>query len=50
MKYFDRPPLCTKYPVAPHAGAWIEIIKEIPTKIGQFVAPHAGAWIEIMIL
>ncbi len=36
--------------VAPHAGAWIEIIKEIPTKIGQFVAPHAGAWIEMEVM
>ncbi len=32
--------------VAPHAGAWIETIPEISTKILRPVAPHAGAWIE----
>ena len=33
--------------VAPHAGAWIEIIiKKLSNKLRQ-VAPHAGAWIEI---
>ena len=34
--------------VAPHAGAWIEIIiPDIIKKSSFIVAPHAGAWIEI---
>jgi len=33
--------------VAPHAGAWIEIIGHLIARSGSFVAPHAGAWIEI---
>ena len=35
--------------VAPHAGAWIEIV--IADSFWQVfsVAPHAGAWIEITI-
>jgi len=34
-------------PVAPHAGAWIEmhLIREAEERLK--VAPHAGAWIEI---
>ena len=37
------------FAVAPHAGAWIEIllVASMVTKI--FVAPHAGAWIEILV-
>ena len=34
-------------PVAPHAGAWIEIWKEPVRHYSERVAPHAGAWIEI---
>ena len=33
--------------VAPHAGAWIEILKKSPRKSVNSVAPHAGAWIEM---
>ena len=33
--------------VAPHAGAWIEIIESQPPESEGMVAPHAGAWIEI---
>ena len=33
--------------VAPHAGAWIEILKLRLDKSLKRVAPHAGAWIEI---
>ena len=33
--------------VAPHAGAWIEIINRCNITFTVFVAPHAGAWIEI---
>jgi len=32
--------------VAPHAGAWIETVKEIANLDKIMVAPHAGAWIE----
>ena len=37
-----------EYRVAPFAGAWIEIIKDL-TQLALFikVAPFAGAWIEI---
>ena len=33
--------------VAPYAGAWIEIIRMLPTNRCPPVAPYAGAWIEI---
>ena len=33
--------------VAPHAGAWIEIINLSGFSPEGEVAPHAGAWIEI---
>ncbi len=33
--------------VAPHAGAWIEIIDAPFSLQSRKVAPHAGAWIEI---
>ena len=33
--------------VAPHAGAWIEIVSEQSGCAGPDVAPHAGAWIEM---
>ena len=35
--------------VAPHAGAWIEIIELLSRKKILYVAPHAGAWIEIIM-
>ena len=34
--------------VAPHAGAWIEMMLQQQSEICFDVAPHAGAWIEIM--
>ena len=34
--------------VAPHAGAWIEIVLLRLRSPAALVAPHAGAWIEIM--
>ena len=37
----------TDFNVAPHAGAWIEIIYNCTCIQRVFVAPHAGAWIEI---
>ena len=35
------------FAVAPHAGAWIEIVLGAERQGGKHVAPHAGAWIEI---
>ena len=36
--------------VAPHAGAWIEMISSSRFTLKKStVAPHAGAWIEIYI-
>ena len=35
--------------VAPHMGAWIEIIGDMSNATAkQKVAPHMGAWIEII--
>ena len=34
--------------VAPHVGAWIEILGTYFTKGEAIVAPHVGAWIEIL--
>ena len=36
-------------PVAPHWGAWIEILRASCTRSYVRVAPHWGAWIEISI-
>ena len=36
-------------PVAPHAGAWIEMPMYGATSWTIAVAPHAGAWIEILL-
>ena len=33
--------------VAPFAGAWIEILKNVENAVKEIVAPFAGAWIEI---
>ena len=35
------------FAVAPHAGAWIEILMSLDAMTNIFVAPHAGAWIEM---
>jgi hypothetical protein len=38
-------------PVAPYAGAWIEIkIVDMENEVDAEVAPYAGAWIEISSL
>ena len=34
--------------VAPHTGAWIEILKIEADMASLKVAPHTGAWIEIL--
>ena len=36
--------------VAPHAGAWIEILDCCLLVRSMKVAPHAGAWIEIIVV
>ena len=36
--------------VAPHVGAWIEIVRLKPSVPVSLVAPHVGAWIEIIVL
>ena len=33
--------------VAPHVGAWIEMLKNVIVIVAIIVAPHVGAWIEI---
>ena len=40
--------MLNKVCVAPHVGAWIEIIKIEPEAAAIIVAPHVGAWIEIL--
>ena len=37
------------FAVAPHAGAWIEILIFATVYRVLQVAPHAGAWIEILV-
>lgn len=37
------------FAVAPHAGAWIEMILVARIRAERTVAPHTGAWIEIAI-
>ena len=36
-----------KAEVAPHVGAWIEILRQRNWERDYFVAPHVGAWIEM---
>ena len=38
------------FAVAPHAGAWIEMLIVSSLNSLRLVAPHAGAWIEMMLL
>ena len=39
----------TRHRVAPHAGAWIEILRQDLLQLAlDLVAPHAGAWIEMI--
>ena len=35
------------YSVVPHAGTWIEILRELTIHEAILVVPHAGTWIEI---
>ena len=36
--------------VAPHVGAWIEIVSFFKGLVYSDVAPHVGAWIEISVI
>ena len=46
LKYKRLPVFVSQF-VAPHVGAWIEIIQPLDTDAPELVAPHVGAWIEI---
>ena len=35
--------------VAPHVGAWIEMVPSFFVDSAKVVAPHVGAWIEILM-
>ncbi len=48
LKLYSRGRELYRRPVAPHAGACIEIYIAKKMDIGKAVAPHAGAWIEII--
>ena len=41
---------CGCWGVAPLAGAWIEIAKDLISLFAVMVAPLAGAWIEIAFI
>ena len=47
MKYVLPTALMRTASVAPHAGAWIEMLSSEEPCRRWFVAPHAGAWIEM---
>ena len=49
LKFVGSTGRSTKSRVAPHAGAWIEMIGAGTSLLGGIVAPHAGAWIEIQL-
>ena len=35
--------------VAPHVGAWIEMVQLECKLLSHYVAPHVGVWIEILL-
>ena len=47
LKFIRRKTNQSAVTVAPHTGAWIEIVKCVSTFKNIPVAPHTGAWIEI---
>ena len=50
LKLIDRPAWLRQFPVAPLAGAWIEICLGSPCIYSLArVAPLAGAWIEMSV-
>ena len=50
LKFLVTLVLVQKFFVAPHTGAWIEIINDFYIDKSLPVAPHTGAWIEIFHL
>ena len=48
MKYRTKARTQITRPVAPFAGAWIEIYDAATDDLWFLVAPFAGAWIEIL--
>ena len=50
LKYIMNALSTGGFQVAPHAGAWIEIVLSFKGQQLTLVAPHAGAWIEICLL
>ena len=48
MKYLCIYSVSASPPVAPYAGAWIEIFNLVDVDMVSKVAPYAGAWIEII--
>ena len=49
LKYVSRSSVQSADAVAPHAGAWIEMVLFPRILAYSVVAPHAGAWIEMAI-
>ena len=47
MKFDPIVSIANEMGVAPHVGAWIEIMLRIHASCSTVVAPHVGAWIEI---
>ena len=47
LKYCGAPRYRSGAVVAPHVGAWIEMIGRCVDEMVAKVAPHVGAWIEI---
>ena len=50
LKYSSLKQTVLLPPVAPHMGAWIEILLLNNPCDLRIVAPHMGAWIEMIIL
>ena len=50
LRFAKEPkPRNASHPVAPYAGAWIEIVYNHTDSTHAIVAPYAGAWIEILL-
>ena len=48
LKYHFNDHIVERIPVAPFAGAWIEIFSSALFFLIFYVAPFAGAWIEML--
>ena len=49
LKCYSGVQVINGFVVAPHEGAWIEILARIAFSSLVRVAPHEGAWIEIFL-